>query len=44
MSKVFQQDLNTKELQPGGPLLINLLFKEPVDLPDMREYVSGKRI
>ena len=34
MNQVFQQDLNTKELQPGGPLLINLLFKEPVELPD----------
>ena len=30
MNQVFQQDLNTKELQPGGPLLmvgsINSIF------------------
>ncbi|MDY3069847.1 MAG: hypothetical protein SOR57_09405 [Parabacteroides sp.] len=34
MNQVFQQDINTKELQPGGSLLINLLFKKPVELPD----------
>lgn len=39
MNQVFQQDLNTKELQPGGPLLINLLFKEPVELPDTRGWL-----
>ena len=39
MNQVFQQDLNTKELQPGGPLLINLLFKEPVELPDTQGWL-----
>lgn len=40
MNQVFQQDLNTKELQPGGPLLINLLFKEPVELPDTQRVAD----
>lgn len=40
MKQVFQQELNTKELQPGGPLLINLLFKEPVELPDTKSVAD----
>ena len=40
MKQVFQQNLNTKELQAGGPLLINLLFKEPADLPDTQRVAD----
>ncbi len=40
MSQVFQQDLNTKELQPGGPLFINLLFKNPVELPSAQRVAD----
>lgn len=39
MSEVFKQDLNTKELQPGGPLIITMLFRNPEDMPD-RELVA----
>ena len=40
MNQVFQHDPNTQELQPGGPLLINLLFKEPVELPDTQRVAD----
>ena len=34
-NQVFQQNLNDKKgPQPGGPYLIQMLFKEPVDMPD----------
>ena len=34
-NKVFQQNLNDKKgSQPGGPYLIQMLFKEPVPMPD----------
>ena len=34
-NQVFQQNLNDKKgPQPGGPFLIQLLFKEPVPMPD----------
>lgn len=39
MSEVFKQDLNSKELHPGGPLIITMLFRNPVELPD-REHVA----
>ena len=34
-NQVFQQDLDDKKgITPGGPYLIQLLFKEPVSMPD----------
>ena len=34
-NKVFQQNLDDKKgPQPGGPYLIQMLFKEPVPMPD----------
>ena len=33
MEKVFQQNLNQKETRLGGPFIIQLLFKEQVDMP-----------
>ena len=34
-NKVFQQNLHDKKgPQPGGPFLIQMLFKEPVPMPD----------
>ena len=34
-NQVFQQNLDDKKgPQPGGPYLIQILFKEPVDMPD----------
>ena len=40
-NKVFQQNLNDKQgPQPGGPYLIQMLFKEPVDMPDKDEMTA----
>ena len=34
-NQVFQQDLDDKKgITPGGPYLIQMLFKEPVSMPD----------
>ena len=34
-NKAFQQNLDDKKgPQPGGPYLIQMLFKEPVPMPD----------
>lgn len=34
-NQVFRQNLDDKKgPQPGGPYLIQMLFKEPVDMPD----------
>ena len=34
-NQLFQQNLDDKKgPQPGGPYLIQMLFKEPVDMPD----------
>lgn len=33
MGEVFQQD-RSKDLTPGGPFLIQMLFREPVPMPD----------
>ena len=39
--EVFQQNLNDKKgPQPGGPYLIQMLFKEPVDMPDKDEMTA----
>ena len=46
-NKVFQQNLDDKKgPQPGGPYLIQMLFKEPVDMPDKEKMtaVMGKHI
>lgn len=40
MSKVFKQEVDTKEQRPGGPLLITLLFKEQVDLPEIQRITE----
>ena len=40
MSKVFKQEVDTKEQRSGGPLLITLLFKEPVDLPEIQKITE----
>ena len=44
-NKVFQQNLDDKKgPQPGGPYLIQMLFKEPVPMPDKEKMtaVMGK--
>ena len=34
-NQLFQQNLDDKKgPQPGGPYLIQMLFKEPVEMPD----------
>ena len=46
-NKLFQQNLDDKKgPQPGGPYLIQMLFKEPVDMPDKEKMtaVMGKHI
>ena len=40
MSKVFKQEVDTKEQRPGGPLLITLLFKQSVDLPEIQRIAE----
>ena len=36
-NQVFRQNLNDKKgPQPGGPYLIQMLFKEPVEMPDKK--------
>ena len=40
-NKAFQQNLDDKKgPQPGGPYLIQMLFKEPVDMPDKEKMLS----
>ena len=40
-NKLFQQNLDDKKgPQPGGPYLIQMLFKEPVDMPDKDEMTA----
>ena len=40
-NKAFQQNLDDKKgPQPGGPYLIQMLFKEPVEMPD-KEKMTG---
>lgn len=46
-NKAFQQNLDDKKgPQPGGPYLIQMLFKEPVPMPDKEKMtaVMGKHI
>ena len=46
-NQVFQQNLDDKKgPQPGGPYLIQMLFKEPVPMPDKEKMtaVMGKHI
>lgn len=40
MSKVFKQEVDTKEQRSGGPLLITLLFKQSVDLPEIQRIAE----
>ena len=40
-NQVFQQNLDDKKgPQPGGPYLIQMLFKQPVDMPDKDEMTA----
>ena len=40
-NKLFQQNLDDKKgPQPGGPYLIQMLFKEPADMPDKDEMTA----
>ena len=40
-SQVFQQNLDDKKgITPGGPYLIQLLFKEPVPMPDKEKMTA----
>ncbi len=40
--KVFQQNLDDEEgLRPGGPFLVQMLFKEPVAMPDKEKMTAG---
>ena len=34
MDQVYQQDLSQESPRPGGPFLIQMLFREPTELPD----------
>ena len=41
MEEVFQQNLDDKKgPQPGGPYLIQMLFKEPVSMPDKNGMIA----
>ena len=43
-NKVFQQNLDDKKgPQPGGPYLIQMLFKEPVEMPDKAKMTAVMR-
>ena len=40
-NKLFQQNLDDKKgPQTGGPHLIQMLFKEPVDMPDKEKMTA----
>ena len=40
-NRAFQQNLNDKKgPQPGGPYLIQMLFKEPVEMPDKEKMTA----
>ena len=40
-NQAFQQNLNDKKgPQPGGPYLIQMLFKEPVEMPDKEKMTA----
>ena len=44
-NQLFQQNLDDKKgPQPGGPYLIQILFKEPVDMPDKETMTAVIRI
>ena len=44
-NKVFQQNLDDKKgHQPGGPYLIQMLFKEPVDMPDKEKKIGRAHV
>ena len=38
--EVFKQDIDDKSvLEPGGPYIIQMLFKKPVEMPDKDEII-----
>ena len=40
-NQAFQQNLNDKKgPQPGDPYLIQMLFKEPVEMPDKEKMTA----
>ena len=40
-NQAFQQNLNDKKgPQPGGPYLIQMLFKEPAEMPDKEKMTA----
>jgi len=40
-NRAFQQNLNDKKgPQPGDPYLIQMLFKEPVEMPDKEKMTA----
>ena len=40
-NKAFQQNLDDKKgPQPGGPYLIQMLFKEPAEMPDKEKMTA----
>ena len=42
-NKAFQQNLDDKKgPQPGGPYLIQMLFKEPVEMPDKEMCIRDR--
>ena len=42
-NKAFQQNLDDKKgPQPGGPYLIQMLFKEPIEMPDKEKMTADK--
>lgn len=43
MDKVFQQNSNEKSPFPGGPFLIQMLFKEPASMPDKEQMTAAMK-
>ena len=38
--EVFKQDIDDESvLEPGGPYIIQMLFKKPVEIPDKDEMI-----
>ena len=41
MEEVFQQDLKGEGPAPGGPFLIQMLFREPVPMPEKEAMAAA---
>ncbi len=41
MGEIFQQDLSKKDIHPGGPFIIQMLFKKYVDMPDKEKMLDA---